>query len=96
VRHDVAVGKTLVSSSMIDRVVRKLGRELREVPVGSNGLCQASSTDRAASVGRERGASFLRRDGSVWTTDKDGPIMTCLPPRSRANRQRSGRTLPRN
>jgi phosphoglucomutase len=74
-----AVGKTLVSSSMIDRVTAKLGRKLFEVPVGfkwfSNGLMDGS----LAFGGEESaGASFLRRDGTVWTTDKDGPIMGLL------------------
>jgi len=74
-----AVGKTLVSSSMIDLVVHKLGRKLSEVPVGfkwfAPGLC-----DGSCCFGGEEsaGASFLRRDGSVWTTDKDGPIMALL------------------
>src|SRR5712664_2666458 len=75
----VAVGKTLVSSSMIDRVVHKLGRSLCEVPVGFKwfvpGLC-----DGSLCFGGEEsaGASFLRHDGTVWTTDKDGPIMDLL------------------
>jgi len=74
-----AVGKTLVSSVMIDRVVKKLGRELCEVPVGfkwfSPGLLDGSFC-----VGAEEsaGASFLRQDGTVWTTDKDGLIMNLL------------------
>jgi phosphoglucomutase len=75
----VAVGKTLVSSSMIDRVVNKLERRLCEVPVGFKwfvpGLC-----DGSLCFGGEEsaGASFLRHDGTVWTTDKDGPIMDLL------------------
>jgi phosphoglucomutase len=78
-RHDSAVGKTVVSSGMIDRVTAKLGRKLIEVPVGfkwfSNGLMDGS----LAFGGEESaGASFLRRDGSVWTTDKDGLIMGLL------------------
>ena len=78
-RHDSAVGKTVVSSGMIDRVTDKLGRKLIEVPVGfkwfSNGLMEGS-----LGFGGEEsaGASFLRRDGSVWTTDKDGLIMGLL------------------
>jgi len=74
-----AVGKTLVSSSMIDRVVQKLGRELREVPVGFKWFV-AGLVDGSYCFGGEEsaGASFLRRDGSVWTTDKDGPIMDLL------------------
>ena len=75
----VMVGKTVVSSSMIDRVVKKLGRQLVEVPVGfkwfSSGLF-----DGSLGFGGEEsaGASFLRLDGTVWTTDKDGPIMDLL------------------
>ncbi len=76
---NAAIGKTLVSSSMIDRVVNKLGRRLCEVPVGfkwfSSGLF-----DGSFGFGGEEsaGASFLRLDGTVWTTDKDGPIMDLL------------------
>ena len=78
-RPDAAIGKTLVSSSLIDKVVHKLGRELREVPVGFkwfvpgllNGTCCFGGEESA-------GASFLRFDGTVWTTDKDGPIMDLL------------------
>jgi phosphoglucomutase len=78
-RHESAIGKTVVSSSMIDRVAAKLGRKLVEVPVGfkwfSDGLIDGS----LAFGGEESaGASFLRRDGSVWTTDKDGLIMGLL------------------
>jgi phosphoglucomutase len=78
-RKDAAVGKTLVSSSMIDKVVRKLGRELREVPVGFKWFV-AGLVDGSYGFGGEEsaGASFLRRDGTVWTTDKDGPIMDLL------------------
>jgi phosphoglucomutase len=78
-RQDAAVGKTLVSSSMIDKVVRKLGRELREVPVGFKWFV-SGLVDGSCGFGGEEsaGASFLRRDGSVWTTDKDGPIMDLL------------------
>ena len=77
--HGVAVGKTLVSSSMIDRVVKKLGRELREVPVGFKWFV-AGLVDGSYCFGGEEsaGASFLRLDGTVWTTDKDGPIMDLL------------------
>jgi phosphoglucomutase len=76
---DAAVGKTVVSSSMIDRVAKALGRPLVEVPVGFkwfvNGLVHGS-----LGFGGEEsaGASFLRRDGSVWSTDKDGIIMGLL------------------
>jgi phosphoglucomutase len=78
-RHDSAVGKTMVSSSMIDRVTAQAGRALFEVPVGfkwfSGGLIDGSLV-----FGGEEsaGASFLRRNGSVWTTDKDGLIMGLL------------------
>jgi phosphoglucomutase len=76
---NVAVGKTLVSSSMIDRVVKKLGRRLNEVPVGFKWFV-AGLVDGSCCFGGEEsaGASFLRRDGTVWTTDKDGPIMDLL------------------
>ena len=78
-RHDVAVGKTLVSSSMIDRVVKKLGRELREVPVGFKWFVSGLVDGSCCFGGEESaGASFLRFDGTVWTTDKDGPIMDLL------------------
>ncbi|MGD0964221.1 MAG: phosphoglucomutase (alpha-D-glucose-1,6-bisphosphate-dependent) [Candidatus Acidiferrales bacterium] len=75
----VAVGKTLVSSSMIDRVVRKLGRQLNEVPVGFKWFV-AGLFDGSCCFGGEEsaGASFLRRDGTVWATDKDGLIMDLL------------------
>ena len=78
-RADAAVGKTLVSSSMIDRVVQRLGRELREVPVGFKWFV-AGLFDGSCCFGGEEsaGASFLRLDGTVWTTDKDGLIMDLL------------------
>ena len=76
---DAAVGKTLVSSGMIDRVVNKLGRRLFEVPVGFKWFAPALFDGSCCFGGEESaGASFLRRDGSVWTTDKDGPIMNLL------------------
>jgi phosphoglucomutase len=75
----VAVGKTLVSSSMIDRVVRKLGRSLCEVPVGFKWFVPGLFEGSLCFGGEESaGASFLRKDGTVWTTDKDGPIMDLL------------------
>jgi phosphoglucomutase len=78
-RHEVAVGKTLVSSSMIDRVVKKLGRELLEVPVGFKWFVSGLIDGSCCFGGEESaGASFLRLDGTVWTTDKDGPIMDLL------------------
>jgi phosphoglucomutase len=78
-RRDEAVGKTLVSSSMIDKVVQKLGRELREVPVGFKWFVPGLFDGSYCFGGEESaGASFLRLDGTVWTTDKDGPIMDLL------------------
>jgi phosphoglucomutase len=74
-----AVGKTLVSSSLIDRVVDKLGRQLREVPVGFKWFVSGLIDGSVCFGGEESaGASFLRRDGTVWTTDKDGLIMDLL------------------
>lgn len=74
-----AVGKTLVSSSMIDRVVQHLGRQLSEVPVGFKWFV-AGLFDSSYCFGGEEsaGASFLRHDGTVWSTDKDGLIMDLL------------------
>ncbi len=78
-RRDAAVGKTLVSSSMIDRVAQKLGRELREVPVGFKWFVPGLYDGSYCFGGEESaGASFLRQNGTVWTTDKDGPIMDLL------------------
>jgi phosphoglucomutase len=78
-RNDVAVGKTLVSSSMIDKVVKKLGHQLREVPVGFKWFVSGLVDGSCCFGGEESaGASFLRLDGKVWTTDKDGPIMDLL------------------
>ena len=75
---DVAVGKTVVSSSMIDRVSLRLGRHLHEVPVGFKWFVEGLLGGLLGFGGEESaGSSFLRRDGSVWTTDKDG-IITCL------------------
>jgi len=74
-----AVGKTLVTSSMIDKVVQKLGRRLSEVPVGFKWFAPGLFDGSYCFGGEESaGASFLRRDGTVWTTDKDGPIMDLL------------------
>jgi phosphoglucomutase len=71
-----AVGKTLVSSSIIDLVVRDLGRRLCEVPVGFKWFAPGLFDGSFCFGGEESaGASFLRHDGTVWTTDKDGPIM---------------------
>ena len=75
---DVAVGKTLVSSAMLDRVTADLGRRLLEVPVGFKWFVQGLLDGSLGFGGEESaGASFLRRDGTVWTTDKDG-IIACL------------------
>ena len=75
---DAAIGKTLVSSSMIDRVADGLGRRLLEVPVGFKWFVPGLLEGSIAFGGEESaGASFLRRDGSVWTTDKDG-LLLCL------------------
>jgi phosphoglucomutase len=74
-----AIGKTLVSSSLIDRVVQKLGRRLCEVPVGFKWLAPGLFDSSFCFGGEESaGASFLRLDGTVWTTDKDGPLMDLL------------------
>jgi phosphoglucomutase len=76
--QEIAVGKTVVSSSMIDRVSRRLGRGLYEVPVGFKWFVDGLLAGRLGFGGEESaGSSFLRRDGSVWTTDKDG-IIPCL------------------
>jgi phosphoglucomutase len=74
-----AVGKTLVSSSLIDRVVADLGRRLVEVPVGFKWFVPGLLDGSVGFGGEESaGASFLRRDGSVWTTDKDGILLALL------------------
>ncbi|MEZ4634691.1 MAG: hypothetical protein R2873_06730 [Caldilineaceae bacterium] len=78
-RADAAVGKTLVSSSMIDRVAGHLGRRLAEVPVGFKWFVDGLVDGFYGFGGEESaGASFLRQDGTVWTTDKDGIIMDLL------------------
>jgi phosphoglucomutase len=74
-----AIGKTLVSSSMIDRVVQKMARHLLEMPVGFKWFAPGLFDGSCCFGGEESaGASFLRRNGSVWTTDKDGLIMDLL------------------
>jgi phosphoglucomutase len=74
-----AIGKTLVSSSMIDRVVQKLGRRLSEVPVGFKWFTPGLFDGSLGFGGEESaGASFLRHNGSAWTTDKDGPLLDLL------------------
>jgi len=78
-KNDVAVGKTVVSSSLIDRVVASLGRPLVEVPVGFKWFVEGLSGGRFGFAGEESaGASFLRRNGQVWTTDKDGLLLDLL------------------
>ena len=78
-RDDAAVGKTLVSSSMIDRVAAHLGKKLSEVPVGFKWFVDGLINSTYGFGGEESaGASFLRKDGTVWTTDKDGIIMALL------------------
>jgi phosphoglucomutase len=78
-KPESAVGKTLVSSGMIDRVVNSLGRKLREVPVGFKWFAPGLFDGSVCFGGEESaGASFLRKDGQVWTTDKDGPLLCLL------------------
>ena len=78
-KQEAGVGKTLVSSSMIDRVAAKLGRQLYEVPVGFKWFVDGLLEGSLGFGGEESaGASFLRRDGTVWTTDKDGMILGLL------------------
>jgi phosphoglucomutase len=75
---DLAVGKTVVTTSLLDRVAAKHGRDVHEVPVGFKWFVDVLLEERCCFVGEESaGASFLRRDGAVWTTDKDG-IIACL------------------
>lgn len=78
-RQDVAIGKTIVSSSIIDRVAKKLKRKLVETPVGFKWFVEGLGSGSFGFAGEESaGASFLRRDGAVWTTDKDGIILGLL------------------
>jgi phosphoglucomutase len=78
-RKDAAVGKTAVSSSLIDRVAAKLGRRLLEVPVGFKWFVPGLLDGTLGFGGEESaGASFLRRDGTAWTTDKDGLLLGLL------------------
>jgi phosphoglucomutase len=78
-RRDAAVGKTLVSTSMIERVAASLGRRLSEVPVGFKWFVDGLIDGSLGFGGEESaGASFLRQDGTVWTTDKDGILMNLL------------------
>ncbi|THG32494.1 alpha-D-glucose phosphate-specific phosphoglucomutase [Glaciibacter flavus] len=84
-REDAAIGKTLVSSSMIDRVAASLGRRLWEVPVGFKWFVPGLVDGSVAFGGEESaGASFLRMDGTVWTTDKDGILLALLASEIRA------------
>jgi phosphoglucomutase len=77
-RKDAAVGKTVVSTQMIDRLTARLGRKLYEVPVGFKWFVDGLLDGSLGFAGEESaGASFLRRDGSAWTTDKDG-FIPCL------------------
>jgi phosphoglucomutase len=88
-RSDSAVGKTIVSSAIIDRVAKKLGRRLVETPVGFKWFVDGLSDGSFGFAGEESaGASFLRRDGSVWTTDKDGIILGLLAAEITARTQR--------
>ncbi len=76
---DLAVGKTVVTTSLLDRVAEKHGRDVHEVPVGFKWFVDVLLEERCCFVGEESaGASFLRTDGSVWTTDKDGIIAGLL------------------
>lgn len=76
---EAAIGKTIVSSSIIDRVAKKLNRKLVETPVGFKWFVDGLGTGGFGFAGEESaGASFLKRDGSVWTTDKDGMVMGLL------------------
>ena len=78
-RKEAAVGKTVVSSQMIDRVTAKLGRKLYEVPVGFKWFVDGLLDGSLGFGGEESaGASFVRLDGSVWTTDKDGMVPALL------------------
>jgi phosphoglucomutase len=78
-RKDAAIGKTLVSSSLIDRVAKHLGRPLKEVPVGFKWFVDGLIDGSYGFGGEESaGAAFLRRDGTVWTTDKDGILLDLL------------------
>jgi phosphoglucomutase len=89
-RGDAAIGKTLVSSSMIDRVAAALGRRLWEVPVGFKWFVPGLLDGSVGFGGEESaGASFLRRDGTVWTTDKDGILLALLASEIRATTGRS-------
>jgi phosphoglucomutase len=88
-RKDAAIGKTIVSSSIIDRVARKLDRKLVETPVGFKWFVEGLGSGGFGFAGEESaGASFLKRDGTVWTTDKDGLILGLLAAEIMAKRGR--------
>ena len=93
---DAGVGKTIVSSSMIDRVAARLGRRLVEVPVGFKWFVEGLLAGTLGFGGEESaGASFLRDDGTVWTTDKDGILLGLLAAEmTAAHRPRPWRALP--
>jgi phosphoglucomutase len=92
--RDAAVGKTVVSSAIIDRVAKKLGRALVETPVGFKWFVDGLSSGAFGFAGEESaGASFLRKDGSVWTTDKDGLILGLLAAEITARTQRDPNQL---
>jgi phosphoglucomutase len=88
-RPDAAIGKTIVSSSIIDRVARKLNRNIVETPVGFKWFVEGLGSGAFGFAGEESaGASFLKRDGTVWTTDKDGLILGLLSAEIMAKRGR--------
>jgi phosphoglucomutase len=88
-RSDIGIGKTVVSSSIIDRVAAKLARKLYEVPVGFKWFVKGLLSGSLGFGGEESaGASFLRRDGTVWTTDKDGIVLALLSAEITARLQR--------
>jgi len=77
--NSAMLGKTLVSSAIIDRVAASVGRKLHEVPVGFKWFVSGLFDGSVGFAGEESaGATFLRKDGSVWTTDKDGPVMDLI------------------
>jgi phosphoglucomutase len=95
-RKDAAVGKTVVSSALIDRVTARLGRRLYEVPVGFKWFVEGLLSGALGFGGEESaGASFLRRDGTVWTTDKDGIVPALLAAEITARTGRDPGTLHR-
>ena len=85
--QSATVGKTIVSSQMIDRITAKVGRKLFEVPVGFKWFVAGLLDGSLGFVGEESaGSIFLRLDGTVWTTDKDGIVPVCWLPKSRRGR----------